>query len=177
MKTITAEQEHGPEAIAKLRELVKDVQFAMMTTVTPDGALHSRPMATLQVDDEGQLWFFTADDSGKSEDIAAEHAVNLSYAEPKNQRYISISGNASLEHDREKARELWKPIYKAYFPQGLDDPHLALLCVRVESAEYWDSPSSKAVQLFEMTRAALTGTAPRLGDHAKLDIRSARATG
>jgi general stress protein 26 len=175
MKTITAE--HGPEAVAKLRELVKDVQFAMMTTVTPDGALRSRPMATLQVDDDGQLWFFTADDSGKSTDIAEEHAVNISYAEPKDQRYISVSGNATVERSPEKARELWKPVYKAYFPQGLDDPHLALLRVRVESAEYWDSPTSKAVQLFEMTRAALTGTTPRLGDHAKLDIRSARATG
>lgn len=175
MKTITAER--GPEAIAKLRELVKDVEFAMMTTVTPDGALRSRPMATLHVDHEGQLWFFTADDSGKAEDIAAEHAVNISYAEPKKQRYLSVSGNATVEQDRAKAREFWKPIYKAYFPQGVDDPHLALLRVRVESAEYWDSPGSKAVQLFEMTRAALTGEESRLGDHAKLDIRSARATG
>lgn len=175
MKTITAE--HGPAAIARLRELINGIDIAMITTVTPDGALRSRPMATQEIDEEGVLWFFTSDDSGKAGDIAEEHAVNVSYAEPKQQRYVSVSGNATIVHDGGKARELWRPVFKAYFPRGLDDPHLALLRVGVESAEYWDSPSSKAVQLYEMSKAAAAGRTPDLGEHAKLDIRSAPASG
>lgn len=172
MKTITAD--YGPSALATLRKLTKDIRVAMIATVTPEGALRSRPMATQEIDDEGQLWFFTADDSGKSREIAEEHAVNVVYAEPKDERYISISGTAAIVHNPEKMRELWNPLYKAFFPQGLEDPHLALLQIRVESAEYWDAPSSKMVQLYEMTKAAVLGEEPHLGDHARLNLRPTR---
>src|SRR5688500_9894852 len=145
MKTTTA-AEH-PEALAKLKEMVRDIDIAMVTTVTVQGSLRSRPMVTRQFEDQGILWFFTADDSGMADDLREEPAVNASYADPKHQRYVSITGNATLEHDREKARNLWSGALKPYFPRGLDDPHLALLCVRIESAEHWDHPTSRMVQL------------------------------
>jgi general stress protein 26 len=167
----------GDRGLNKLQELVKDIDIAMVTTVTADGALRSRPMATRKFDDEGRLWFFTADDSGKAHDLEEEHAENVSYAEPKKQRYVSITGNATILRDREKARELWQPILKAYFPAGLDDPHLGLLCVRIETAEYWDSPSSKMVQLYKMTKAAATGTRPDMGEHAKVEVRATPTSG
>jgi general stress protein 26 len=172
-KTITAEQ----GGLTKLQELVRDIDIAMVTTVTPDGALRSRPMVTRKFDDEGRLWFFTADDSGMAHDLHDEHAVNVSYAEPKDHRYVSVTGNAMIVRNREQARELWQPAMKSYFPLGLDDPHLALLCVRIETAEFWDSPASKVVQLYETTKAAATGGRSDLGDHAKVEIRAARESG
>ena len=175
MKTTTAAAD--PQAFAKLKELVRDLDVAMMTTVTPDGALRSRPMATREFEDPGILWFFTSDDSGKAHDVEEEHAVNLSYADPKKHQYVSITGNASVVRDREKARKLWGPMVKAYFPRGLDDPHLALLSVRIETAEYWDADRSRMVQLLELSRGALTGHKPDLGENVKLDVRVARESG
>lgn len=163
--------------MAKLRELIDDIDVAMVTTVTPDGSLRSRPMVTQQFEAEGELWFFTADDSGKARDLAEEQAVNACYAEPKDQRYISISGNATIVHDREKAKELWKPVLKAWFPKGLDDPHLALLRVRIEAAEYWDASSNRMQQLFDVARARLKGQSPDPGDHQRVDIRATPASG
>ncbi|MFK7936673.1 MAG: pyridoxamine 5'-phosphate oxidase family protein, partial [Saprospiraceae bacterium] len=46
---------------------------------------------------------------------------------------------------------------KAWFPEGIDSPRLALVEVKAISAVYWDSSSSKIVQLFNMGRAILTG--------------------
>ncbi len=46
--------------------------------------------------------------------------------------------------------ELWRPAYRAWFPQGLDDPPLALLKMDVEQAEYWDMLSSTMVSLLEL---------------------------
>ena len=175
MKTTTASAEPGE--FAKVKELVNDIDVAMVTTVTPDGTLRSRPMATLDFEDPGVIWFFTADDSGKARDVNEEQAVNISYAEPKKHRYVSITGNASIVHDPEKAKELWTPAVRAYFPRGLDDPHLALLCVRVQSAEYWDADRSKMVQFFQMARGALTNQPPDLGDNVKVDVRVARESG
>jgi general stress protein 26 len=79
---------------------------------------------------------------------------------------------AIVIRDSQKAKELWSPVYKAWFPQGLDDPDLALLKVKVESVEYWDTPSNKMVQLFGFVKATLTGKGYQEEgtDHKKLDI-------
>ena len=166
-----------PAALRRLRELVQDIDIAMITTVTPDGALRSRPMATREFNDQGEVWFFTADDSGKAADLAAEHAVNLAYADPKRHRYVSVTGNAEIVHDRARVRALWHPMVEAWFPGGPDAPHLALLRVRVTTAEFWDAAASKMVRLLDFARAAATGKPPRSGEHASIDVRATPASG
>lgn len=147
---------------------IQDVRVAMLTTVESDGSLRSRPMYTQQADFDGELWFFTADDSGKVEEISREHQVNLSYAEPKDSRYVSVSGTAELVKDRNKIEELWSPTLKAWFKGGKDDPHVALLRVQVSEAEYWDDTSSKMKQLFGMVKAALGSETYSSDEHGKL---------
>ncbi len=159
------------EGVKKLGELIKDVEFAMLTTAEADGTLRSRPMATQQVEFDGDLYFFTRADTPKVDEIEREHHVNVSYAEPKGQRYVSVSGTARLSRDQAKIEELWSPILKAWFPEGLDDPQLALLKVTVSQAEYWDTPSSKMVQLAGFVKAMVTGTSFEPGKHEKLDLK------
>jgi general stress protein 26 len=170
-------QELDPKAFDKLRHLIEEIDVAMVTTVTQEGALRSRPMVTLELGDDGQLWFFTADDSGKVHDIAAEHAVNISYADSTLQRYVSATGNASIMHDAAKARELWEPRLCRYFPRGLEDPQLALLCVRLESAEYWDYSPQPGEPL---GATAYDETKDGRGEHeahTKVDIRATPSAG
>lgn len=178
MKHKTTTSARDPEAYEKLRDLVREIDIAMVTTVTPDGALRSRPMATREFTDDGEIWFFTSDDSGKAADLAEEHAVNVSYSEPKKQHYVSISGNATVVHDRDRAEELWQPSLKAWFPKGLDDPHLALICVRIETAEFWDTHIAKVTRLVDKLRGHTDDeddTAP--GEHTKVGIRATPASG
>jgi general stress protein 26 len=130
------------ESIAKLNELIKDIEVAMLTTYEQDGSLHSRPMATQKIEFDGVLWFFTRASSHKVQEVERDHHVNVAYSAADKQRFVSVSGMARLVKDRQKMEELWNPAYKAWFPDGLDDSDLALLKVTVEHAEYWDSPSS-----------------------------------
>lgn len=157
------------ETARKLSSLIKDIGVAMLTTVAPDGSLRSRPMATQGGIEHGELWFFTADDSGKVAEIESEHEVNLAYAEPKEQRYVSISGRAALVRDAERARRMWSPEVKAWFPGGPEDPRLALLRVRVHAAEYWDAPGGRMASLYALAKAKLTGQpAGQVGEHEKV---------
>ena len=167
MQTTT---EHN-EAVEKLSKLIKGIKIAMLTTLDADGTLRSRPMATQEQDFTGQLWFFTAKDSPKVDEINAEHEVNLSYAEPSHNRYVSISGKGILVNDKVKAKELWTPAMKVWFPKGLDDPELMLLMVTPSKAEYWDSPSSVMLHVYGFVKATLTGESPKPGGHAKVDLR------
>jgi general stress protein 26 len=164
------------DAVKKLAGLIKDIKFAMLTTVHSDGSLHSRPMATQQQEFNGDLWFFTRGDSVKVEDAERDEHVNVSYSSPDDQKYVSISGMAVLVRDRQKIEELWNPIYKAWFPKGLEDPELALLKVNVEGAEYWDTPSGKMVQLIGFVKAIATGEPYKASkdEHDKLDLNDNR---
>jgi general stress protein 26 len=163
----------APDSIRKLGELIHDVKFAMLTSVHADGSLHSRPMATQQVEFDGNLWFFTGLNSEKVRELESNPEVNLSYSAPEAQRYVSVSGRANISRDRKKMEELWNPLFKAWFPKGLNDPDICLLHVDVTHAEYWDSPSSKMVQLAGFIKSVVTGKRlEKPGEHAELDTRS-----
>lgn len=142
----------------------------MLTTSRPDGTLHSRPMATQQSKFAGELWFFTAKDSLKVDETEQRPAVNVSYADASHNRYVSVSGRGMLVKDRKMEEELWNPLYKVWFPKGLDDPQLALLRVDVEEAEYWDAPSSTMVQVVGFVKALLTGKQYAPGEHATISM-------
>jgi general stress protein 26 len=158
------------EAIVKLGQLIEDIDFAMLTTVDTDGVLRSRPMSTQQAEFDGTLWFFTSDKTHKIEEIERDNRVNASYAKPEDNVYVSVSGTASIVKDRAKMEELWNPILKAWFPEGLDDPTICLLKVDVEQAEYWDSPSSTLVQIAGFVKALVTGKAADGGENQKINL-------
>ena len=145
------------ENVQKLAKLIKGIRVAMLTTVEADGCLRSRPMAMQDSAFDGTLWFFTRIDTAKVHEIERDRHVNLSFANPSDEVYVSVSGKARVVRDPAKAKELWNPINKAWFPQGLDDPNLGLVRVDVEKAEYWDSPSSAVVQLIGFAKAIATG--------------------
>jgi general stress protein 26 len=141
----------------KMRKLIKDARVAMLTTVAADGSLRSRPMATPDADIDGELWFFTRFDSPKSEEIQENQRVNVTYASPKNDRYVSVSGTAALVRDPAKIKELWRGALKEWFPEGKKDPDLALLKVTIDKAEYWSCSESRMVELPGYTRSEKRG--------------------
>jgi general stress protein 26 len=158
--------------IQKLGELIEGIDVAMLTTVCPDGSFHTRPMGTQKAPFDGVLWFFTGEHSPKVGELQTNSRVSLGYAEPSHNRYVAVSGRGEIVHDRALAERLWNPIYKAWFPKGLEDPELAILKVTVEKAEFWDAHSSKIVQLIGFAKAIATGHPYRPGpdEHQKLDL-------
>src|ERR1700760_2397253 len=80
----------------KIAELVKDIRIAMMTTVARDGTMSSRPMAVQNTPFDGTLWFLTRDDSGKVDEVGQDDHVTLTFAEPKNSKYIAVKGTANV---------------------------------------------------------------------------------
>ncbi len=167
-------QEHStPEqAKSKVWDLIKDIHIAMLTTSNADGRLYSRPMATQQSNFSGDLWFLTRGHSGKVEDIRQDSHVSLTYTDTKNSSFISLSGHANVSKDRAKIHELWNPMFKAWFPNGEEDPEISVLRVTVEEAEYWDAPSSAIVRNYEIFKRALTKGESKVGDHEKLTLNS-----
>lgn len=157
------------ESIKKLNDLIQDIKIAMLTTIDW-GILRSRPMATQEAEFDGDLWFMTSSETHKTEEIEKDRRVNISYASPASNTYVSVSGTAQIINDRAKVEEFWSPIYKAWFPKGLDDPTICLLKVSVEQAEYWDASSSTLVQLAGFVKALVTGEQADGGEHERINL-------
>jgi general stress protein 26 len=147
----------------QLWDLIKDIRFAMFTTHHANGHLHARPMTTQNraIDEDNTLWFFMSRQSDPVADIERNSEVNVSYADPDKQSYVSISGHAEVVEDDGRKRRLWSTMNQAWFPDGPDDPDVALIKVTISHADYWDAHHNKLVRLFEMAKAALTGQPPR----------------
>jgi general stress protein 26 len=165
-------KENSSADFEKLREMIKEIDFCMLTTVDENNDLHSRPMSlNSQVDDAGNLWFFTSANSHKVTEVRRTPKCNVSFANSDDNHYVSITGTAELVTDKRKIEELWKPELKAWFPQGTDQPDLALLRVGIEKAEYWDSPSSTVAQVVSFVSALVSGEAADWGENKKIDLR------
>lgn len=162
-------QDTRQESIKKLSDLIKDIEFAMLTTID-GGHLRSRPMQTQDVEFDGDLWFFTSSKTHKTDEIEKDNRVNVSYAAPDSNTYVSVSGTAEIVKNREKIDEYWSDILKAWFPEGKDSPDLVLLKVKVEQAEYWDAPSSTIVQIAGFLKALATGERAEGGENEKINL-------
>jgi general stress protein 26 len=160
------------ERLRKLREIVKAVDICMLTTVDERGDLHSRPMSNnREVEFDADLWFFTYGSSHKVDEVGRVPKVCASFADVDAQQYASLTGRAEVVRDRAKIEELWQPQLKAWFPEGVETPDIALLKVTVERAEYWDGSQSIVAHAVSLISALVTGRPAELGENEKLELK------
>ena len=145
------------EALEKFKELAMDIRTCMFITNTHNQDEHTRPMATMEVEDDGTLWFFTNIRSLKVDEIKKEREVHLTYAQPGKEKYLDVWGIATVTQDKQQIKDKWSPIVKAWFPEGQDDPNLCLLKVKPTDVYYWQASTGSMIQFFKMAVAAATG--------------------
>ena len=160
------------DKLGKLREIVKAVDICMLTTTDERGDLHSRPMSNNgDIEFDGDLWFFTYGSSHKVDEVGRVPKVNASFADTDAQQYASLTGRAEVVRDRAKIEELWKPQLRAWFPEGIETPDIALLKITVERAEYWDSSQSIVAHAVSLISSLVAGKPAQLGENEKIDLK------
>ncbi|WP_312676297.1 pyridoxamine 5'-phosphate oxidase family protein [Microbacterium sp.] len=150
----------GTEAAARVKELVEDIDFTMLTTADAAGNLVSRPMSTREMDENGDIWFFTSDDTKKVDEVEADHDVGLSYLDAKGMRFVSVAGTARVVHDRAKMEQLYTSSLDIWFEDGLETPGIALLKVTPHETEFWEPAHGKIVMAAGMLKALVTRDTP-----------------
>ncbi len=161
----------GQEGLEKIGELIRDIRICMMTTAAADGSFDSRPMATQKGEFNGTVWFLTRGESGKVHEIKDDDHIALLYSDADNSKYVAAKGRASVSKDRAKIHELWNSMYKAWFPEGEDDPAITVLRVEVTEADFWEASSSRLVRGAKYLAAAVTGGATDLGEQGTVTLR------
>lgn len=145
--------------------LMEKIGFCMLSTHDGDD-IRSRPMAA-HVDREANAVYFLSDVAAhKDDEIAQDHNVGLAFADPDDQKYVSLTGHAEVQNDRERIRELWSTPAKAWW-KSPDEPSIRVVKVTPKDAEYWDSPGT-VVSYVKMLAASMTDAKPAIGRSAKV---------
>jgi len=147
------------EGVEKLKNLVDDIKICLFCTnlKTGDGSTY-RPMTAQEVDDEGNLWFFSGIDSDKNKEIKEDKHVQLFFSNPSKSNYLVVNGAAEIVFDRDKIKEYWNPLVKTWFREGKDDPNISMIKVIPNHCYYWDVDGNKMVNFFKMIASVATGS-------------------
>ena len=157
------------EALKKFRKLINEINVCMFITNNQEND-HTRPMYTVDVDENGALWFFTDVRSIKVEEVSQEHTVHIVYAHPGKESYLDIWGRASVQTDRQVIKNKWSPVIKAWFPKGVEDPNIALLQVQPKNIHYWNAETGKMVAILKTAASIVTGKRLAEGTVGKLIV-------
>lgn len=159
----------SPEHKQKIWSLIKDIKTGMLTTRHGE-ELRSRPMVLVQDEYDGTLWFYTDLKSEKVFELESDNDVCVSFADPDNQVYVSLTGVGRTVQDKSLIDKYWGPFVSAWFPEGKDSPNVGMLEIKVEKGEHWNSDSSKMIKSAKTVAAKVKGKQPDLGEHEKFGV-------
>ncbi|HNP21712.1 MAG TPA: pyridoxamine 5'-phosphate oxidase family protein [Panacibacter sp.] len=166
----TTKNLYKEEAVAKMKELVSSAGICMFATALKERPLSARPMSTEEVDEEGNLWFLSRDSSRKNAQISKDNEVQLFYSNKDKAEFLSVYGKASIIKDKDKAKQLWTPIAKNWFEQGVDDPELTILKVTPHEVYYWDTQHGRMIAMLKMLQGAFSGKGADDGVMGKISL-------
>ena len=149
----------------KIYELLKEFSTAMLITHSKESEkkLHARPMAIADISENFEMYFFTSFESSKTKELLDNPEVVITCQ--SSNCFITVSGESTIIQNQSEIDKHWKESYKVWFPEGKDDPDIALIKVNLRDGEYWDNQGlNKVKYLYKATKAYLTGTTPEINE-------------
>lgn len=147
----------GSAAKARIKDMAKDGSCFFCTDFKKADAFATRPMAVRDIDEEGNLWFLSAYDSKKNHQISIDPVVQLLFQGSSYSEFLTLFGSAEIILDKQRIKELWSPILKTWFTEGVDDPRITAIKVTLSKGYYWDTKHGAAVSMIKQAAGAIIG--------------------
>lgn len=158
------------DAIKKLKDLTDEIKVCMFCTYTKEQQMECAPMTTQEMDDAGNIWFISDKNSDRNHDLLQNKGVNLLYAHPGKESFVSIHGTAEVIYDKQVIKERWSPMAKAWFKEGKDDPNISIIKVTPTEGKYWDTKNGKMISFLKIIAAAVGDKTVNIGVEGKLQM-------
>jgi general stress protein 26 len=147
----------GRAAVDRIKDAVAKAKTCFFCTLAAGPSNGVRPMNVRKVDDAGNLWFLSGDDSHKNLEVAEDPTVKLFFQGSPNSDFLYLEGRATISRDRAMIDELWEPIIKTWFTGGKDDPRITIIKVTPTGGYYWDTKHGNMVAGVKMMVGAAVG--------------------
>jgi general stress protein 26 len=155
--------------LSRVWDIIEKTRVGMLVTRF-SGGMRARPLEPRPDRDEGVIYFVTDVRGAKDDEIEAAPDVCFVVIDHTDKAYLSITGQAAVIDDHERAAAIWKKSDNMWW-KGPGDPNVRVLRLIPELAELWDGPSSSAAAAFEFAKARLTGKKPNLGENRKVTVK------
>ena len=148
----------GVDAVTKIKQLAEKAEVCFFCTESPmAGSGAARPMAVQEVDQQGNLWFLSAADSHKNEELSRDASVHLYFQGSAHSDFLALNGTATVSRDQSRIEQLWKSVMKVWFTEGVTDPRITVIKVTPREGYYWDNKHGDAVAGIKMLIGAAVG--------------------
>lgn len=147
----------GADAKARIKDMAGNSSCFFCTDLKKGDAFATRPMSVQEVDEDGNLWFLSANDSNKNQEITIDPSVQLLFQGSSYSEFLSLYGTAEISTDKEKIRKLWQPILKTWFTEGVDDPRITAIKIDPSKGYYWDTKHGSVVSMVKQVAGAILG--------------------
>ena len=161
---------YGAEAKERIKEMADGKSCFFCTKITTGAPFATRPMSVQKVDDDGNFWFLSANDSHKNQELESDPAVHLLFQGSDYSDFLSIYGEATITEDKQIIKDLWEPTLKVWFTEGIDDPRISAIKVVPGEGYYWDNKHGNAVAFVKMVAGAIVGKTMDDSIEGKLDV-------
>jgi general stress protein 26 len=149
---------HGTKAGERIKEMAeKNNTCFFCTRIRTGEPLNVRPMSIQKMDEEGNFWFLSASDSYKNQEIEEDNLVHLLFQGSAQSDFLSIYGKSTISTDKKLIKELWDPMLKTWFTEGVDDPRITVIKVETKEGYYWDNKDVNAIAFLKMAAGAMLG--------------------
>jgi general stress protein 26 len=138
----------------RVRDLLQRAGVSILVTLDSRGAQDGRPMLPLRLPDDPHIYFLTHRESRKVSHIGERPQVALTMTSAG--CYFVVLGSAYASRDPELIRRLWRPSYRAWFPDGKHDRDATALRMVIDRVNYWEPPRSQFVRVFQAVKAMMT---------------------
>lgn len=147
----------GSQAAEKIKLLAEEARYCLFGTDLTHAPVAVRPMTVQSVDEAGNLWFLSGRHTHTNQHIAISPEVQLFFANPGKQEFLTVDGQATIADDRSTKEAHWTPFAKTWFNGGVDDPDLTVIKVEPRDGYYWDTKHGKTVALAKSAVGAVIG--------------------
>jgi len=153
---------------AKLWSEIKNGRTGMLALA--DEPRRFQPMTAFAEPDDHTIWFFTRIDSDLARSITgADEAIFIVQSKGEDLQACLV-GELDLLRDEGRIDRYWNPMVAAWFPDGKDDPKLALLRFTISGAEVWRSTTGLVGTAWQVVKANTTHQLPDVGEQVSLDL-------
>ncbi len=147
----------GHEAVKKMRNLIDKSGSCFFCTSTLMNRINGSPMSVQKTDDNGHLWFLSSTDSLKNMEMRQDPEVTLYFQGSAHSDFLELKGKATISYDKDRIIELWDPMVKSWFQEGIDDPKISVIEFKTESGYYWNNEHGNTIAGIKLLFGVITG--------------------